>query len=188
MVEFISKYLGQLSEALALIDTNSINSAIDILSTVKQRKGIVYIAGNGGSASTASHMVNDLMKIGGVKAIALTDNVALLTAFANDESYSVALKRVLKLYNPLISVEDGKDALILISTSGESDNIFAIMETAYSSNIIVLTGDNKNSKLSKGVYRGWGDAVIHAPTPNQGQQEDIHLILNHIFAQALARL
>lgn len=184
MVEFISKYLDQLSEALALIDTNSINSAIDILSTVKQRKGTVYIAGNGGSAATASHMVNDLMKIGGVKAIALTDNVALLTAFANDWSYSTALKNILKLYD----FEEGKDALILISTSGESSNVLAVMEMAFSSNVIVITGSNKESRLSKGVYDDWGDVVIYAPTPNQGQQEDIHLILNHIFAQALARL
>ena len=82
----------------------------------------VYVCGNGGSASTANHFVNDLVKMCGIKAYSLCANEALLTAIANDEGYRTIFTEQLRIY-----AEPG-DLVVTISTSGKSNNIIETHE------------------------------------------------------------
>ena len=83
----------------------------------------VYLAGNGGSAANAIHIANDLISCG-VRAYALTADVATLTAIANDYDYSVVFSRQLRVFG-----EKG-DLLIVLSGSGKSSNIVAALNAA----------------------------------------------------------
>ncbi len=82
-----------------------------------QNARYVYIAGNGGSASTANHFANDLVKLCKVRAISLCANEAIVMAYANDNGYDNIFVDQLKIFM------DSGDILITISGSGASPNI-----------------------------------------------------------------
>lgn len=129
----------------------------------------VYLIGNGGSSSVASHIAVDLMKFSRHEAHVLTDP-ALLTCFANDYGYENALREVIDRY---IS---GEDALICISSSGRSENItraaaFAHARGAY---VATFTGFDWDNPL-----RAIGDCNYWVPSHNYGVVECAHLVLLH---------
>ena len=90
--EFARAYLDYLSGILARIDTGAIAAFTAILLEARARDGRIFFMGNGGSAATASHFANDIA-IGTrspekpFRAVSLTDNVAMITAIANDDGY-----------------------------------------------------------------------------------------------------
>ncbi len=84
---FVDMYLAETALVLEGLDTEAIEQCVDELLAVRQRKGRVFVLGNGGSAANASHLVNDLRKIAGIEAYAPTDNVAELTARTNDDGW-----------------------------------------------------------------------------------------------------
>ena len=92
------------------------------LAKLIKNANFVWIAGNGGSASTANHFAQDLVKICGVKAISLCANEALVMAYANDDGYNNIF------YNQLDVFFGSGDLLITISGSGISDNIVSAQE------------------------------------------------------------
>ncbi len=94
-----------------------------IVNAIKAAKR-VYVCGNGGSASTANHFVNDLVKMSGIRAYSLCANEALLTALANDNGYENVFIDQLRVY-----AEEG-DLIIAITTSGKSENILKVKEWA----------------------------------------------------------
>jgi D-sedoheptulose 7-phosphate isomerase len=140
-----------------------------------------YIIGNGGSASTASHMMNDLNKMTALagaprfRAIALTDNVPYITAIGNDISYADVF--VEQLRNLLLP----NDILIALSGSGNSENIIRAAQYAHEVGafVIGLCGQ-PGSRLCQSA-----DAVVTIPAKIICQQEDAHLIINHTIALAL---
>lgn len=83
----------------------------------------VYICGNGGSAANALHIANDLVACG-IRAQALTGDVATLTAIANDDSYAAIFARQLK------TLGDSGDLLLALSGSGRSANVLAAIAVA----------------------------------------------------------
>ena len=89
---------------------------------VKQAKR-VYICGNGGSAANALHMANDLVSVG-IRAHALTGDIATLTAIANDFGYEFVFSKQILLFG------DPGDLLIAMSGSGKSKNILNAIEAA----------------------------------------------------------
>jgi phosphoheptose isomerase len=91
---------------------------VEITDAIRKAKR-VYVCGNGGSASTANHFVNDLVKMCKIRAYSLCSNEALLTALANDNGYENVFLDQLKVY-----AEQG-DLVITISTSGRSSNILS---------------------------------------------------------------
>lgn len=95
----------------------------DIIKAIK-KANYIYIIGNGGSASTANHFANDLVKMGGIKAISLAANVAVVMAYANDNGYENVFSDQLKVF--LTS----RDLLITISASGTSRNIVKAIQVA----------------------------------------------------------
>ena len=117
-----SALLDYRDETIALlgkIDITAVSSAVRALRSARERSATVYVAGNGGSATTASHMVTDLMfgrglPEPGLRVIGLADNQAVITATANDVSYDEVFARQLRrLAGP-------GDVLILVSASGNS--------------------------------------------------------------------
>ena len=122
--------------ALQNVDVNSVERiALEILA-LKNNGGTLYLAGNGGSSSTASHFVNDLTKAtsketsrSNIKVTCLSDNVALITAISNDISYDEIFR----------SQIDGnitdKDLLIVISASGNSENLVKAVDYCKSNGV-----------------------------------------------------
>lgn len=170
-------------ELLERIDTSSVAAVVAHLLEVWKRGSLVVIAGNGGSASTASHMANDLVKATrvesgrGFRAISLTDNVSLLTALANDEGYESVFA------SQLDAVLTPGDALILISASGNSSNTVAALTRAkeLGASTVGLVGFDGGALLRA------CDLVVHVESePREyGPVEDVHLVLNHMMSEAL---
>ena len=126
-------YFKELSETLKSIDKIKLQNLKD---NIKNCSGTIYIIGNGGSSSIASHACNDILKSFKKKAFNLTDNVATFSAFSNDISYEDALKEILK------DILKSDDLLICLSTSGKSKNILKAFQ--YSKDIcksVLITGN-----------------------------------------------
>jgi D-sedoheptulose 7-phosphate isomerase len=169
-MDIIETYLAETEAAVAALSRDAIRSIVDALTAVWERSATAYIIGNGGSASTASHMMNDLMKFTSVegrrrfRAVALTDNVPLMTAHGNDRSYDDVF------VEPLRNLLTEKDALIAISGSGNSPNVVKAVEYA----------NEIGGRLAL-----LADVKVVIPADRIGQQEDGHLIVNHVVAMAL---
>src|ERR1700678_1352937 len=85
---FAEVFLAEATEIIAKLDVASIEQAAQLLAATRAAGGRLFILGVGGSAANASHAVNDFRKIAGIEAYAPTDNVAELTARANDEGWA----------------------------------------------------------------------------------------------------
>ncbi len=177
----VDDYLNRLRTTLELISREEITAVIDVLFMAWKTRKQVFILGNGGSSTTASHMANDLCKLTAVagkhrfKAFSLSENAALLTAWGNDTSYENVFAEQLVNY-----LEPG-DVVIAISTSGNSPNVLRALDTAKSNGAIRVgfTG------LDGGLLRSRVDYCISIPDEHMGRQEDGHLILDHIIANTL---
>ena len=171
----IKGYVSEVARLLEVAGTESAEKVVERVRGVRERGGTVYLCGNGGSAATASHLANDLMKVAGVRAITLTDNVPLITAWSNDVSYESAFVKQLEM---LI----GKgDMVIGISTSGESENILAAMRLGreLGACVVSFTGGLGGSA---GLYADINVCAYGAPVD---QAEDIHLLLGHAICREL---
>lgn len=180
-MDMVDAYLDEMERAIRLIDRAAVRLVVDELFGCWARGGTTYLIGNGGSASTASHMMNDLTKCTIVegqprfRAMALTDNVAVMTAFAND----VAFEEI--FIEPLRAHLDGRDVVLALSGSGNSPNVLRAIAfaTEIGARTVGLCGDG-GGKLARIV-----DVAVMIPAARIGQQEDGHLILNHAIALAL---
>ena len=182
---FARGYLNYVSHLLNRLDTQSIATFIKELEVAYRNQNTIFIAGNGGSATTATHMANDfgmdILKKSGIdqpfRAFSLTDNVALMTAIANDNGYHNLFVNQLRIY-----YRSG-DLLIAISASGNSPNIIAAAEWVKqrSGKVLGLLG------FDGGRLKDMCDVAIHVETPKGefGPVEDIHLIMDHLIANWL---
>ena len=177
----VDRYLDEVQSAIAAIDRGAVRKIVDALEAVWLRGATTFLIGNGGSASTASHMMNDLNKFTATpgrrrfRSLALTDNVPLLTAISNDGDFADVF------IEPLQTFARSGDALVAISGSGNSPNVIRAVEYAlrYGMTTIGLCGDPGGRLALIAHY-----AVI-VPANCIGQQEDGHLVLNHAIATAL---
>jgi D-sedoheptulose 7-phosphate isomerase len=183
-MDLVERYLTQLADVVNGMPRDRIWDVIQVLLDAWRRGSHVFILGNGGSAATASHMANDLNK--GVlvpgqprfKALALSDNIPLMTAWGNDTSYeNIFAEQMLNFLEP-------GDVVIGISTSGNSANVLKAMEVARAHDAVTIgfTG-RSGGKLGHLV-----DHCIYVPSDDIGQQEDAHMILDHLIASTLRQL
>lgn len=183
--EFATGYLTYLSTLLLKLDVSVIAAIIHELEDAHKDGSNIFIVGNGGSASTASHMANDLgmdvLKKGQpdkpLRAFALTDNISLITAIANDDGYENIFVNQLRIhYQP-------GDKLIVISASGNSTNVIAAAQwvKARKGKVIGFVG------FDGGRLKDICDLTLHVATPKgeYGPVEDIHLVLDHLIANWL---
>ncbi len=176
-------YFDVLHHALLRMPLADIARAMDILYLAHLGDNQVFIAGNGGSASTASHFACDLGKGARVegkkplRVIALTDSIPLISAWANDVSYSeVFAEQIVALARP-------GDVLVAISGSGKSPNVLKAVEAAKErgcSTIGLTGGDGGDLARLAGVG-------IVIPTQAMTHIEDLHLAVTHLMATELKR-
>ena len=180
-MSLIDSYLKELEHVIQSLSREEIEAVADSLMDAWRTRRTVFILGNGGSAATASHMMNDLNKYASVegrprfRALALTDNVPLFTAVGNDLSYAEVF------VEPLKNLLDPGDTVIAISASGNSANVVRAAEYARArgARVIGFCG-RPGGKLAE-----LADLRVIIPSDRIGQQEDGHLILNHVLAFAL---
>ena len=182
--EFLD-YCQGLKEALDTIPTDAVENFLLLLEAAYLEGRQVFIMGNGGSGSTASHAAGDLNK--GVsygrekrfRVISLNDNMATITAYANDVSYNEAFVEQLKNF-----LHSG-DLVIGISGSGNSPSVLKAIEYANQQGAVTvgLCG------FGGGKLAGLAQLPVHIPVNDMQKVEDIHMMLFHVAMQILcARL
>lgn len=131
-------YLSGFRQLLDCIDLDAVARVVERLRTARDSGATVYIAGNGGSAATATHLANDLGKAaktsGGrpIRVLSLSDNISWFTALANDEGY----ERVFS--GQLENFAQAGDVLIVISASGNSRNLVSAVDYARSQGVVTI--------------------------------------------------
>jgi D-sedoheptulose 7-phosphate isomerase len=176
------EYIENLKNTISSIDSSAITTTVKILLSARSSNNSIFIAGNGGSASTASHMVTDFMYTSRLtnptmKVYSLNENISVLTATGNDKGYNLLFSRQLE------SLATKGDVLILISASGNSMNLLNCLPYCTEKGIttIGLTGFD-GGELAKKV-----DFSIHLQTDigAYGIVEDCHLVVGHIITEQL---
>lgn len=180
-MERITNYVTELQQSINQLPKDRIVKVIDLLHSARLAGRQIFIMGNGGSASTATHFVCDLAKntrkVGWphYKVIGLSDNMAIFSAYANDEGYeNVFAQQLANLVMP-------EDIVIGISASGHSKNVLNAITLAKSQNATTIgfTGFD-GGRLSSMV-----DINIHVNSNVIEHVEDIHLVLEHMIVKAL---
>jgi D-sedoheptulose 7-phosphate isomerase len=176
-----AEYVTGLKHTLDKLPWERVERVLDLLDEARLAGRQVYIFGNGGSASTATHMAADLSKNTAMpgtprlRTLSLNDNMALFSALGNDLGYDSVFAEQLRT---LLQVGD---VVIAISASGNSPNVLKAIDAAteMGATTVGLSGF-AGGKLSKVV-----DISIVAENDIIEQVEDIHLILEHIITSAM---
>jgi D-sedoheptulose 7-phosphate isomerase len=178
-------YFKRESAISELIDFSRLAELIAVLKSVSQNHGRVFLAGNGGSASTSDHFATDL-GVGShirrskniINAISLSSNTSIITALANDTSYKNIFCIQLEIFKPTKC-----DLVVAISASGNSPNIIELIKCANEMNVktCALTG------FDGGKAKEMVDIPIHVPTEKgeYGIVEDLHLAICHAVVESL---
>lgn len=177
-----AQYVATLQQYASQIDPDDVAALVARISRARSTDATVLVAGNGGSAHTASHFATDISKttlgdkLDGrrLRCFALTDNVGLITAWANDFSYDDVFAEQVR------SVGREGDALVLISCSGTSPNIVAAASRAKTMGIDVIALTQSGTTLAEQA-----DLLVEVPGPNAQIMEDLHLAVCHAVTLAL---
>jgi D-sedoheptulose 7-phosphate isomerase len=179
--EFTDSYFQGLNTCYAEVSREKLERIVDILLDAYRHGRKFFILGNGGSATTATHMACDFGKgtvLPGkprLRVVSLSDNMALITAWANDASYEVVFKE------QLANLLEPGDVVLGISASGNSPNVLRAMEYAKQHGAVTLGFVG----FGGGKLKDLVDVDITVSSRNYGQVEDLHLTLNHIVSQYL---
>jgi len=187
--EFSKNYFDEIKHCLDSLDNKKIELAIDIILEAYKNDRKVFILGNGGSASTASHMTCDLGKgtlqrvydnsERRLKVISLTDNVAVMTAYGNDLGFENIFIQQLR------NLVETDDVIIVISGSGNSKNIIKALTYAKEcgAKTIGFLGFKTGGKAASLV-----DCSIIVDSNFYGPIEDVHNILSHLVSSWIAKV
>ena len=175
---FFDSYKRDLADALAAVDLSRVSTAAEWLREARRQGKTIFVCGNGGSASTASHFACDIAKGASYghdlrfRIMALTDSLPILTAYSNDVGYAHIFVEQLKNF------AGAADVFIAISGSGNSPNVTCAMEYArqIDCRTIALTGRD-GGKLGP-----LAQLNIHVPVPHMGRIEDAHMAICHMLA------
>src|SRR5215203_3246107 len=181
MIEDLNTYLSQVAQTLSQVPRQPLDRIAEALWETYERDGTILICGNGGSAASASHFACDLAKLTisadcrRVRATALTDNIALMTAWSNDRAYAdMFVEQLIGIYRP-------GDLLFAISGSGNSPNVLRAVDWANERGAptVGLTGfdGGKLARLAR--------LSLHVQNDVMPQVEDIHMAICHGLAVAI---
>jgi D-sedoheptulose 7-phosphate isomerase len=187
---FVNKFLNEFADISKRFSKGEIDRVIEILFEAWKRGNRIFIVGNGGSASTATHFACDLAKTTAVegkrrfKVIGLTDNVPLLTALTNDQGFASIFIEQLK---NLLEKDDVVIAISVHGGSGEdraglwSQNLLAALQYAKdnSARTIGMAGFNG------GALKKMTDACIVVPADSTSYVESWHAALEHLICSCL---
>lgn len=178
---FSKAYFLYISKLLKTLNHSDICAFMEVLEEARLANKTIFIIGNGGSASTASHISTDFRSVifktraseFSFRTQSLTDHISTITAIGNDFGYDYIFTKQLE-----IQYRDG-DILIVISASGNSQNIVEAVNWMHARNgkVLGLLG------FDGGVLKDICDVsiVVNTQKGEYGPVEDIHLILNHMF-------
>ena len=178
---FFESYSKKLQQVLESADWTPIEELADDIQKCWNEGRRVFLCGNGGSAGNAIHLANDFIygiakkTGGGLKAISLSDNSAVITCLANDVGYD-------HIFSEQLAVQaEEKDLLIVLSGSGNSSNIIHAVEQAKKMHVksFAILGYNG------GICRGIVDVPIHFPINDMQIAEDLQIIVGHMLMQWL---
>ena len=178
--QFFRRYARYLFHLLANLDFEIIENVAHLIIEKSKEGKTVYIAGNGGSATTASHFAADLAHSAFVnhrplvRAVSLSENVALLTALGNDRGYEEVFSYQLETH-----MTEG-DILIVISASGNSPNIVRAVRTAKQIGAVSigLVGFDGGELATLCDYV----IAVYTVKGEYGPVEDLHLFLDHMLS------
>ena len=184
--EEIEEYLEKQNDCVSNISKNQIHVVEEIFNCLikcRESENRIFLIGNGGSASTASHFTSDLLKTAitkdtkRFKAYSLTDNMPVVLAWANDSSYDEVFK------NQLESQIEENDVLITLSGSGNSTNVIKANEYANeaSAHTIAFTGKDggKLAKIAK--------INLVIPSDDMLTIESMHLLICHLLVTMIRK-
>lgn len=183
--QFINDYRAGFNAVIDAMDANEIERAMQMVNDAFVQGRRVFVAGNGGSAATASHMACDFAKTTmgkekvlpakRVRAIALTDNAPLITAWGNDVSYDVVFAEQLR------NLADTGDLLIVITASGNSPNIIEAVKAAKELGMttVGLLG------FEGGKVKPMLNHAVVVRSSHFGYIEDAHSVINHLITDYL---
>lgn len=171
---FLNSYLEYLSVLISELDKGAIAKFADLLLEARESGSTTFFLGNGGSASTATHFVNDV-SLGSrqfekpFRAISLCDNQAVITAIANDDGYENIFLQQLQ------TLAKTGDTIVCISASGNSQNLIKAIEYAKEHEIYVVG----LTAFDGGYVKKNCHLNIHVPTKvgEYGPAEDIHMVI-----------
>ncbi len=163
---FFDRYFGELAGLIADVDTTALLAAADLIRDTDREGGKVILVGNGGSAAIAGHLAVDLVKAAGIRAVNFNDP-SLITCFSNDYGYDRWVAEALKAH------ADPGDLVVLISSSGESDNILNAATTAEELGLrqLVLSGFSPVNRL-----RGHGEVSLWVDSSSYNHVENAHQV------------
>jgi len=179
----IRHYLKSAREVIDHLDVREIEAFALAIAEVREASGTVFLVGNGGSASTASHFATDL-GVGSinvskhVRVVSLTDNIAVMTAISNDKSYESVFEQQIQLLG-----KEG-DILVLISASGNSKNLIEALKSSQRLGMksFSLTGFDGGE-----LRRMTLGSNVHVPSKigDYGLVEDAHLAICHMVTECM---
>jgi D-sedoheptulose 7-phosphate isomerase len=179
--ETVERHLAQVRAALAEIPLEAVERIVEAILLAHAGGRHIYILGNGGSASTASHFACDLSKatlVDGrsrLRVTSLSDNVALLTAWANDTNYDRVFAE------PLTNLLEPDDIVIAMSASGNSSNVLEAIKVACELGALTvgLVG------FDGGQLKDIVDIQVRVNSHDYGVVEDCHLVLEHAITASV---
>lgn len=177
-MSFPEQYKSGLLQTIERIDLAKVEQAIAWFREARDQDRQIFVCGNGGSASTASHFACDVVKGASFqrsqrfRIMALTDSLPTLTAYSNDVSYDCVFAEQLKNF------ARAGDLVMAISGSGNSPNVVCAVEYANSigCRTVALTGRD-GGKLGP-----LAQLNVHVAEPHMGRIEDAHMIVCHMIA------
>lgn len=180
-MEQITSYISVLQDTVGKLPVDPIARVVETLQNARLEGRKVFVMGNGGSASTANHFVCDLAKntrhdsLPHFRVIGLTDNMAIFSAYANDEGYENVFAA------QLANLVEAEDVVIAISASGNSANVVKAIQEAKSYNAVTVgfTG------FTGGKLASLVDIQVHVDSYVIEHVEDIHLMLEHMIVKAI---
>jgi len=176
-VNFAQMYKEDCMKAIEAVDLEKVGAAIEVFRDARENSRQIFVCGNGGSASTASHFVCDMVKGASFnrgtrfRIMALTDSLPTITAYSNDVSYDAIFVEQLKNF------AKPDDVVMGISGSGNSPNVLRAREYANSigCKTLALTGRD-GGKLGPLAHLN-----IHVGNPHMRRIEDAHMIICHMI-------
>jgi D-sedoheptulose 7-phosphate isomerase len=178
---YIEWYLDEVGNILRRLPPGQIGQIIHVLKQARLDCKQIFLIGNGGSAATASHFANDLLKSTvaadkpRMKVIALTDNIPVMLAYANDCGYETIFAEQLD------ALAAPGDVLVAFSGSGRSPNVLRALDLARRRGLTTIgfTGRDGGSMPER------CDLCLVAPCQPMEQIEDVHVVLTHLIYSAI---
>lgn len=177
--EFLNDYLSRVRATIDAVDPVQLKQLANLIMETVVTGGHVFFIGNGGSAATATHYVNDLVMAYArtnrvVRTSSLSDNAALVTGISNDLGFDEVFEYQLR------ALAQPGDLVVAISASGNSPNLVRAVDYARGAGL----GTAAVLGFDGGKLKALAQVVVHVATElgDYGPAEDAHLIINHAVA------